>query len=303
MLPWYTSKSPCALCACNASDVPWTDFKAGALWLTRQQVTWAAAMPRRHELFMAPFSCGIASFFPDVMHTKHMGTDAWFYGSVLWLLCFELLPNSPEANLQVVWSEAKRHLQQHGEANRFNNLKLSMFVNEGGFPKLKGRAIEIRNLGPPLVEIWSNRMDGASPVHKQVRLALKASCAFDDVMDRSRHLNKLLAAEVLEIQKAVKAFLLCLTALGEHYHPRYIKLFNITIKCHYLAHIGLLAEYINPRLGWCYSQEDLMAKIKRLVSNCFRGTPPHLISAKNLAKYCLGMHLRFLGEHAVAQAL
>jgi hypothetical protein len=146
-------------------------------------------------------------------------------------------------------------------------------------------------------------MDGASPVHKQVRLALQASCAFDDVMGRARRPNKLPAAEVLKIQKAVKAFLLCLAELGKHYHPRYIKLFNITRKCPYLAHIELLADCMNPRLGWCYSQTDIMAKTKRLVSNCLRGTPPHLIYAKIVDKFGLGMHLQFLGEHTVAHAL
>ena len=87
------------------------------------------------------------------------------------------------------------------------------------------------------------------------------------------------------------AFEFCLveTALGEHFHPLHLAIFHFTIKSHYLLHIGMIARYINPRLGWCYSGEDMMGKIKHLVQHTYDGTPPHVLVNKTMKKYAYGL--------------
>lgn len=115
-LPWYSSLSPCAFCPCNTTTMPWNDFGASAAWRSNvwNNVTWAAARPARHQLFLGEFSCGILSVCADLLHTKHLGTDAWFYGSVLHMLCYMVLPDSPEANLNEVWTFLHRYFQERG---------------------------------------------------------------------------------------------------------------------------------------------------------------------------------------------
>ena len=83
------------------------------------------------------------------------------------------------------------------------------------------------------------------------------------------------------------------TAVANHYmviDPK--RLFNVTIKCHYIAHIGERAKYINPRLAMCYSGEDWMHHMKRLVQSSVRGKPPKDVNKKMCDKICHAMHMK-----------
>lgn len=112
-LPWYSSSKPCAMCSCDTSTTPWSDFRPCAEW--RRKVwgnsEWAAEHPTAHPIFRGGFSCGIQSVAVDIMHCKHLGTDQWFYGSVLYWLCYHVMPKSPEENLQDAWSLMVKELQ------------------------------------------------------------------------------------------------------------------------------------------------------------------------------------------------
>ena len=66
-------------------------------------------------------------------------------------------------------------------------------------------------------------------------------------------------------------------------------LFNFTIKFHYLAHIAFYSRYFNPRLAWCYSGEDFMQKVKRIVAACAPATSAQLVPTKAMAKYASGL--------------
>ena len=67
--------------------------------------------------------------------------------------------------------------------------------------------------------------------------------------------------------------------------------FRITIKSHFLAHIGLNARYMNPRLGFCFAGEDYMAKIKLITGISARGNNVYQVSSKTVEKYSRGMEL------------
>jgi hypothetical protein len=313
-MPWYTSRTPCALCPCNSSDIPWTDFSSAAAWRARvwDNVTWAAQFPNRHVLFQSvlgatvlpDFGCGIQALAPDIMHIKHMGTDAWTYGSVLFLLVYIIMPGTAETNLSEVWDMMLAFYKAHPVgSDRFNRIKLSMFTSSDSsnprnpkfkFPKLKGRAIEVKHLGHPLMHVFQQKMDSESPVHKQLLLALKASCAMEEVLDAHPTEFKLPTLAADKFESAAMTFLLCINAVSHHFHTSGMKLFNITIKFHYLCHAAMLSRFQNPRLGWNYAGEDMMSKVKKLAASCLRGTPPQLVSAKILRKYTLGMSVRMV---------
>lgn len=85
-----------------------------------------------------------------------------------------------------------------------------------------------------------------------------------------------------------------LNAVADHYvrvDPR--ALFNVTIKCHYLLHAALMAEFVNPRLSICYSGEDYMHHMRTMVASSVHGTPAWQVSKKLYEKVSRAMHLEF----------
>ena len=80
-VPDYRSND-CILCpADNYPDLPWTDCRTAATWIPRiwTPATWAAQFPNSHHLFLA-LRMSILAFVPDPLHTKHIGTDGYFFG-------------------------------------------------------------------------------------------------------------------------------------------------------------------------------------------------------------------------------
>ena len=82
--------------------------------------------------------------------------DKVLYGSVLFLLCNNLLQDAPpEKNLQKIVGDIKEAYQKLGipHQNRFAGIQMSMLSVKGSM-KLKGTANEVRHLGRPLHEVW-----------------------------------------------------------------------------------------------------------------------------------------------------
>ena len=101
------SNLPCALCKADRGmdSVPWTDCRAGARWRDTlwSRAEWAAEHLDSHPFFKMPGS-GIDLVFPDLMHTKHLGTDQLLLGSVLTWLMRHYLKGTVSQNLQMLWS-------------------------------------------------------------------------------------------------------------------------------------------------------------------------------------------------------
>ena len=67
----------------------------------------------------------------DYMHSKYIGSDQYTSGSVLYLLCFIMLPKSPKENLADCWAFIKDYYKAHGTKHRYASIeKLSMFVRK-----------------------------------------------------------------------------------------------------------------------------------------------------------------------------
>jgi hypothetical protein len=134
---------PCALCPCDSGGTPWSDYRRTAVWISRvySRATWAAAMPNHIPLLDLPgASCLL--YNTDLMHAKHLGTDAYFNGSVLWLLAYEILPNSPAANLE----DVMRLVHEWYKANpntrtTFGRITPSMVVNQEAPFRIRARGI------------------------------------------------------------------------------------------------------------------------------------------------------------------
>ena len=57
--------------------------------------SWRADHAHPHVIFTL-WCVTILSFFTDILHVKHLGVDMQIAGSVLWLLCYEILPGEAE---------------------------------------------------------------------------------------------------------------------------------------------------------------------------------------------------------------
>ena len=102
-----TSKRPCPFCAAGDGDIPWTDAKASAKWratcyqnLDHQE--WLEDHQGVCSLFQVP-GVTISTIKPDIMHTKHLGVDAYILGSFFNYCCAYKLADSEEKNMQTVW--------------------------------------------------------------------------------------------------------------------------------------------------------------------------------------------------------
>ena len=290
---------PCSFCPCNAGDTPWKDFRLGtSVWIDRAYTIaqWIAAHPRLHIIFDLA-GTSLFTVILDLLHVKYLGTDMYFNGSVLWLLCYKVLPGTAENNLSIVWRDIERYYVADPSPERYNGMKLNMFIDPSSpnvkSPSLKGKGAEVRALTPALHAVWSKYMDAGNKQHKEIKLALACSVRVDRIMDEQKGEYALPDAAAREWKSMVFTFLVMQNALGKWHAKNKMLLFNITMKSHYFAHMGLNAHHINPRLGYCFQGEDYMAKIKAITAASARGNNVYQVSGKTTAKYCRGLQLVF----------
>ena len=300
----YNSNDPCCKCPANnvMGGMSVNEFRPGhSQWIDRlyTKAQWATSEYNLHVIFTIP-GVTLLSVFPDYMHCKHLGTDAYFFGSVLFVLCFYMLPGTPEQNIEIVWKKIKEFYTPGSKLTRYTNLRLSMFCSptepEMRMPFLKGRSIEIRDLGPVLLEAFRYFMmfscDEVQPLQKQqIEAALKYSVQMDSILDEHRRAIRLPAPAYQSFRDAGFNYMLLFNALGTHYAEHGKKLFNVTIKAHYVIHCVLDAEHLNPRLSWCYAGEDMMFRVRRLLATCTFNESPSNSIRKFVQKYVVGVHL------------
>ena len=118
-LEHFHSNTPCFLCRANQSDVPWTDPRPNAAWrsTTWGKDDWRAAHPNPHPVFSIP-GVSIFNVAADLMHSKHLGTDQHFYGSVCKLLTHEVMAGSRTDNEAQLWAELEQQYQDLKVVNR-----------------------------------------------------------------------------------------------------------------------------------------------------------------------------------------
>ena len=81
---------------------------------------------------------------------------------MLWVLTYEILDDSPEANVQFIFSKIREFYKEHSYGQRkystFKVLKLHMFTQAASpnakYPELKGKANMIRRVLPALLAVY-----------------------------------------------------------------------------------------------------------------------------------------------------
>ena len=244
-------------------------------------------------LYLPGASCWMLAY--DWMHVKYLGTDMYQYGSIFAILVRFVLPNGPEDNLAVCWAFLKRYFKEHRTPSPYRYLnRLSMFIRaRGRFPKLRGKAAEVKHLGPALLALWEEYMKPHLAVHRQIRLMLRANCRLEALLAEHKNEWALPTSAAIEFEETCSTMLLLQTQLAEHFLEDAEALFDITSKTHMLQEIAWLSKCLNPRLVWAFCGEDMMQKMQQIAQACTRGNTQGQTTIKMARHYRLGLHYLF----------
>ena len=188
---WSSHSEPCGLCrATFRGHLTWLNFSENAPWEGTQWTpeTWARRpICSTCPLFEMPGFTSIA-VLPDYTHNKYLGYAQYLFGSVFWLLCFVHMAAAPLQNLRTlanfIMSFQNRHRPQHGERYPARTLrKLTMFVKKRDFPKLRGKAGQIRGLGDAMIAMWKRYGDLHTRDGIRIKLLLELRLQCDEILD------------------------------------------------------------------------------------------------------------------------
>ena len=161
------------------------------------------------------------------------------------------------------------------------------------YPRLKGKAGEIKTLGPALLHVWLRFMDRTNAVHRRIQAMLTLTVEANAIVANNRGHFRMSREDARRLREVILDFLTLYNAVASHYtRPGTAqRLFNITIKFHYLAHLALSADQMNFHLTWCFAGEDFMQHTKRLMMSSVRGNIAQSSSRKMMQKYLIAMHM------------
>ena len=245
-LPNSNSNTPCALCPCNSTTMPWWDFRPTAAWIMAIYTAWQWANSgwARCGLFECP-GVNVLSLHPDWMHVKHLGIDKVLLGSTLWVLVNWILPgDDAAAKLSVIWHDIVRIYREDNVSTRYGQLKMTMFTT-GNTPKIKGKAGEIKCLGPVLVKVFQAYMNPELTVHVKILTMLRLSAHLDSIIDKNAAEFALGEQDSTDLVATGFGYLSLFYEVSETFRTEEVALFSLTAKAHYLMHICLLSRSYN----------------------------------------------------------
>ena len=263
------------------------------------------------------------------MHSKWLGWAQYLYGTIFWMLCHEQVLQSPLENLVRLGSFIRGWQSRNPCNNKYSQSlnKLSMFVKQKDYPKLRGKACEIQDLSPCILAMWQRFGDCTSEEGRQVLLLLQLNEQQDTFLKRSDRNRYALSEEEGNTLVSVTSvwhfvfgcvsiyrdvffnnfekrillpkedasiqgdeILILYVQLSESRAEENRKLFNVTGKMHATMHTVLLAKHIHPALTACFQGEDFMAKAGQLLFSCTIGVKRLAASKKVAEKYQVAMH-------------
>ena len=276
-LQHYSGNQPCDHCRCNKAGPQslWpNNFLPDAGW-KQQMITpeqWRAANPNPHWLFQAFPYLSNANVEPDELHVVFLGTSMHLLGSVLWLLVYRLLPNSPADNMNRIWSDIAELYRERRTPAQYSNIELKSFIDpaqpRAAYPKLKGKGAEIKHLAPILLEIWRRHQRPGNDRDAWVLECLEHQCALQSIADESPHDLFLSDAQAATFRSTLDGYLRMYSRLAAAADAAGDLLFTVAPKHHLYWHLGQRAGWLHPRRGACFLDEDFVRRIKGIVEAC-----------------------------------
>jgi hypothetical protein len=242
----------------------------------------------------------------DYMHCKYLGSDQYFFGSIMWLLCFKILTGAPKENLALVVSQLKSEYEFINTAHRYGMITQGMFISKkSDQPKMKGRAAEVRHLGPALLRVFTHfvelhppGLDSWKVLYETVVAALEANNQMETILENNPGW-RLEEPAYTEFKRASHGWACLFSDVSRQAAALELTLFDITIKLHYILHIAHFAKYVHPKLTWCFAGESFMKITKQLLASCTRANKSWNATLKAMDKYQKAIDLEFggIGNH------
>ncbi|CAK9014998.1 Uncharacterized protein SCF082_LOCUS12567 [Durusdinium trenchii] len=220
------------------------------------------------------------------------GTDQYQLAGVLVVLTHYVLPGNVEDNTKQLWAELKALCKELNIKDCYFQMKPSVFLRKKHGGKMRGKAAQIKALARPLTVLFERRMNPASEVHRKILSMLKANCKMERLMAES-------ATDLAFTPNDAKAFhqACCQMAhLNLHVWRHFAQedvppIFQVTSKMHMLQHLTENSGALNPRMTWCFSQEDFTGAVRHMAQDCAAGTPPLMAGAKLMDHWLIAFEL------------
>lgn len=146
---WSNHEKFCSLCKATYRGImSWQDNRPTAAWIRSlvSAANWQFVWTTTCKLFNIPGLSSL-SIAPDFMHNFYLGWLQYFFGSILhYLLRYILEGDALENLLNVVAPFIRKHQRDHNIKHRYRPslTKLTMFEKAKSYPRLRGRAADIR---------------------------------------------------------------------------------------------------------------------------------------------------------------
>lgn len=296
-LDHFASNSPCFFCACNWQDVSPFDFRPVATWRTtiptpaRRRLKPSTDHPVMDIPGVSVESCGL-----DCLHVLELGLVAHLIGSLFFELCYFELQGTRMSCLAQLFQRILQIYDEHGIKCRIGTLKYEYFCDVKAphkhYPCLHASAIkgrETRYLVPVALELAKENNTSQHSGHR-VKCFEHLNAVYELLDLKVFHFTP---SQQQQFQDHMHKCLLHYLILHKEAAAAGKKIWNMTMKSHYAAHIAMQAEYCNPRVNWCYGSESMVGHISRLAQSCLSGTAAHLVSESLMTKYRISMHILF----------
>lgn len=275
---WSIHSGPCVQCRTTFAGInSWQDNRQTSGWQRTllSAASWRSQWTTKCLLFGLPgMNCWSIAY--DLMHNLYLGWLQHFFGSAFYLLTHECLHEEPLSNLKVVEETIGAIQRRDPTRARYRQRlsKLSMFMKSSGFPKLKGRAADIRGLDWALLNTWQQFMDVAVEQHLWVEAFLKLTVEINELMNTFSPRSGCMS--IPEPHCSVLFQKGCQMAqvhvlLSEHYAATGVQIFNCTTKMHFTLHTLELSKHCHPYLTWCFKGEANMKAVQQLWKSCVSG--------------------------------
>ena len=177
-------------------------------------------------------------------------------------------------------------------SGKFGSLKTQMFHKSGdAYPSLKGKASELRHFGHALAYAFEFFRIVGNPIHTRIAVVLAASSRMEELLDETPDAYRLSRPMAADLVGQTEVYGDNITALRRHFASLAppVRMFRFTPKIHLIQELALHSHFIHPRLGWCWSGEDFMHKMQKVIQSCLSSCAPHQVVSEAMAKYAAGI--------------
>ena len=111
------------------------------------------------------------------------------FGSVLWMLCFQMLPSSLDANMNKIWVSLSAVYSRLSPPCQFSNLVISSCTEtarpRGVYPKLKGKSAEVKDLAVPQQEVFAPYKRPGNAEDDMIDKMLRDKCELQRILSET----------------------------------------------------------------------------------------------------------------------